>query len=98
MTFYAAYVRYAFPVLLSISECCCKPIRYYDRIAFYGRIPEEYLLMFGIRGVTSLKRYNTILDCPSGASSFVAEANSKNETQAIGCNCLFDKDVETLIA
>jgi hypothetical protein len=55
-------------------------------------------LIFGIRGVPSLKRYNTILDCPSGAPSFVAEANSKNEIQAIGCNCLFDKDVETLIA
>jgi hypothetical protein len=44
MTFYAAYVRYAFPVLLSISECCCKPIRYYywkrttDHAAYYKLI------------------------------------------------------------
>jgi hypothetical protein len=52
--------------------------------------------MFGIRGVPSLERYNTILDCPSGASSFVAEANSKHGIQAIGCDRLFDKDVETL--
>jgi hypothetical protein len=64
-----------------------------DRIAFYGRTLAEYLLMFGINDIPSLKIYNTILDCPSGASSFVAEANSKHRMQAIGCDRLFDKDV-----
>lgn len=67
-----------------------------DRIAFYGRTLAEYLLMFGINDIPSLKRYNAILDCPCGASSFVAEANSKHGIQAIGCDRLFDKDVETL--
>lgn len=68
-----------------------------DRIAFYGRTLGEYLLMFGINDIPTLKRYyNTILDCPSGASSFVAEANIKHGIQAIGCDRLFDKDVETL--
>jgi hypothetical protein len=67
-----------------------------DRIAFYGRTLAEYLLMFGINDIPSLKIYNTILDCPSGASSFVAEANSKHRMQAIGCDRLFDKDVKTL--
>jgi hypothetical protein len=67
-----------------------------DRIASYGRTLAEYLLMFGINDIPSLKRYNTILDCPCGVSSFVAEANSKYGIQAIGCDNLFDKDVETL--
>jgi hypothetical protein len=67
-----------------------------DRIAFYGRTLEEYLLMFGINDIPSLIRYNAILDCPCGASSFVAEANSKHGIQAIGCDHLFAKDVETL--
>jgi hypothetical protein len=67
-----------------------------DRIAFYGRTLGEYLLMFGINDIASLERYNTILDCPSGASSFVAEANTEHGIQAIGCDRLFDKDVETL--
>jgi hypothetical protein len=67
-----------------------------DRIAFYGRTLGEYLLMFGINDILCLKRYNTILDCPCGASSFVAEANSKHGIQAVGCDPLFDKDVETL--
>jgi hypothetical protein len=55
-----------------------------DRIAFYGRTLAEYPLMFGINDIPSLK-YNTILDCPSGASSFVAEANNKHGIQAVGC-------------
>jgi hypothetical protein len=29
MIFYAAHIRYGFSVLFSISECCCKQIRYY---------------------------------------------------------------------
>ena len=41
-----------------------------DRVAFYGRTLSEYLRMFGIDDLTS---WRNILDCPSGASSFVAE-------------------------
>jgi hypothetical protein len=66
-----------------------------DRIAFYGRTLSEYLLMFAISDVTLLKSYNLILDCPSGASSFVAEA-TKRGINAVGCDPLFDTDVQSL--
>ena len=52
--------------------------------------------MFGIDDISSLKRYKTILDCPSGASSFVAEAANKYGVQAAGCDPLFDNDVNIL--
>jgi hypothetical protein len=58
-----------------------------DRVAFYGRTMSEYLMMFGLDDVTSLKKYNAILDCPSGASSFVAEA-AKYGINAVGCDPL----------
>ena len=67
-----------------------------DRIAFYGRTLSEYLKMFGLEDVASLKKYNSILDCPSGASSFVAEAANKYGIKAVGCDPLFDNDVDTL--
>lgn len=66
-----------------------------DRVAFYGRTLSEYLKMFGIEDVTLLKTYKTILDCPSGASSFVAEATQYG-INAVGCDPLFDQDVVTL--
>ena len=66
-----------------------------DRVAFYGRTMSEYLMMFGLDDVTSLKNYNAILDCPSGASSFVAEA-AKSGINAVGCDPLFDKDLRIL--
>lgn len=47
-----------------------------DRVAFYGRTLSEYLMMFGIDDIDHLKTYNTILDCPSGTSSFVAESTT----------------------
>jgi hypothetical protein len=67
-----------------------------DRIAFYGRTLSEYLKMFGLEDVASLKKYKSILDCPSGASSFVAEAANKYGIKAVGCDPLFDNDVDTL--
>jgi hypothetical protein len=67
-----------------------------ERIAFYGRTLSEYLKMFGIEKVASLKKYKSILDCPSGASSFVAEAANKYGIKALGCDPLFDNDVDTL--
>jgi hypothetical protein len=67
-----------------------------DRVAFYGRTLLEYLRMFRIDHIDHLKRYNRILDCPSGASSFVAEANNRYEINAVGCDPLFDEDVRIL--
>lgn len=66
-----------------------------ERVAFYGRTMSEYLIMFGLDDVTSLKKYNAILDCPSGASSFVAEA-AKYGINAVGCDPLFDKHLRIL--
>jgi len=42
-----------------------------------------------------LKKYKSILDCPSGAS-FVAEAANKYGIKAVGCDPLIDDDVDTL--
>ena len=67
-----------------------------DRVAFYGRTLSEYLKMFHIDDIYRLKRYNRILDCPSGASSFVAEANNKYGVNTVGCDPLFDKDSRIL--
>ena len=66
-----------------------------DRVAFYGRTMSEYLMMFGLDDVTSLKKHDTILDCPSGSSSFVAEAVELG-INAVGCDPLFGKDLEIL--
>ncbi|MDQ6667834.1 MAG: class I SAM-dependent methyltransferase [Thermoproteota archaeon] len=66
-----------------------------DKVAFYGRTLLEYLKMFRINDIDHLKRYNRILDCPSGASSFVAEAN-RYGINAVGCDPLFDKDLRIL--
>jgi hypothetical protein len=41
--------------------------------------------------INHLKRYNRILDCPSGASSFVEEANNRYGINTVGCDPLFDK-------
>jgi hypothetical protein len=44
----------------------------------------------------SLKEYKT-LECPSGSSSFVAEAKNKCGIHAIGCEPLLGKDLETSV-
>lgn len=67
-----------------------------DRVAFYGRTLPEYLKMFGIDDAYYLRRFNRILDCPSGASSFIAETNNKYGINAVGCDPLFDKDSRIL--
>jgi hypothetical protein len=66
-----------------------------DRIAFYGRTLSEYMRMFRIDDIDQLKKYR-ILDCPSGASSFVAEAHNKHGINTVGCDPLFDKDPKIL--
>jgi hypothetical protein len=67
-----------------------------DRVAFYGRTLSEYLMMFGIDDIDHLKTYNTILDCPSGTSSFVAESNNNYGINTVGCDPLFDLDSSIL--
>ena len=52
--------------------------------------------MFHIDHIDHLKRYNRILDCPSGASSFVADASNTYGINAVGCDPLFDKDLRIL--
>lgn len=44
-----------------------------DRVVFYGRTLFKYLKFFDLD--LSLWKECTILDCPQGASSFVAEAS-----------------------
>jgi hypothetical protein len=66
-----------------------------DRVAFYGRTLSEYIRMFRIDDIDHLKKYR-ILDCPSGASSFVAEAHNKHGINTVGCDPLFDKDPKIL--
>jgi hypothetical protein len=67
-----------------------------ERVAFYGRTLSEYLKMFHIDEIDHLKRYNRILDCPSGASSFVAEASNKFGVNTVGCDPLFGNDSRIL--
>lgn len=66
-----------------------------NRVAFYGRTLFEYLKMFHLNDIKGLKAYK-ILDCPTGASSFVAEACNRYGINAIGCDPLFDKDTKVL--
>ena len=69
-----------------------------DRVAFYGRTLSEYLLFFNL-ALEQLKKYSKIIDCPSGASSFVAEISDyvKNtKIKAIGCDPLFGKNIDYL--
>jgi hypothetical protein len=51
--------------------------------------------MFDIDDISAFKDYS-ILDCPSGASSFVAEAKNKYGIHAVGCDPLFGEGLNTL--
>lgn len=69
-----------------------------DRVAFYGRTLSEYFLFFNL-SLADLKKYDRIIDCPSGASSFISEANSLfngSKKKLVGCDPLFDKNLEYL--
>ena len=60
-----------------------------DRVVFIGRTLSEYLWMFNL-DECSFKDLE-ILDCPSGASSFVAEVSSKYEVKkAVGCDLMYE--------
>jgi hypothetical protein len=59
-----------------------------DRVAVYGRTLSEYVKMFHIdndHGAYLKSKYKSILDCPSGASSFVAESTKRYGVQVVGC-------------
>jgi hypothetical protein len=60
-----------------------------DRVVFIGRSFSEYMLMFNLD--LSNFRDLEILDCPSGASSFVAEAFSEYKVKkVVGCDLMYD--------
>ena len=62
-----------------------------DRVVFIGRSLSEYIWMFNL-DLTNFKDLE-ILDCPSGASSFVAEASGEyNVKKAIGCDLMYDNN------
>lgn len=66
-----------------------------DRVAFYGRTLEEYLLVFGLDAdkLTGQK----VLDCPSGASSFTAQARHAG-VKAFACDPMLAIDLDELIS
>jgi hypothetical protein len=66
-----------------------------DRVAFYGRTLAEYLKIFDID--LSCWRGCSILDCPAGASSFVAEAHRRQGIETVACDPLYGNDLTHLI-
>ena len=59
-----------------------------DGVVFRGRTFLAYMGMFNL--YTSQLRVLKILDCPSGASSFVAEASREHQVgTAVGCDLLY---------
>jgi SAM-dependent methyltransferase len=59
-----------------------------DKVVFIGRTLSEYMWMFNLH--PSQLRDLKILDCPSGASSFVAEASGEHHVgTAVGCDLLY---------
>ncbi len=65
-----------------------------DCVAFYGRTLAEYVKIFDLD--LPSWRGCSILDCPGGASSFVAEARREG-VQAVACDPLYGADVSRLI-
>lgn len=65
-----------------------------DRVVFYGRTLAEYVKIFDLD--LPSWRSCTILDCPAGASSFVAEARREG-MQAVACDPLYGADISRLI-
>lgn len=65
-----------------------------DRVAFYGRTLSEYLQIFDLD--LPSWRGGTILDCPAGASSFVAESHVQG-IQAVACDPLYGSEITRLV-
>ncbi len=66
-----------------------------DRVVFIGRSFSEYMWMFNL-DLSNFKDLE-ILDCPSGASSFVAEASSEYKVKkAVGCDLMYDNSLSII--
>lgn len=66
-----------------------------DRVVFVGRTLSEYKEFLDL-DIDSLKG-SKVLDCPSGPSSFVAEANRMG-IKAVGCDSFYDLPLEQLVS
>jgi hypothetical protein len=66
-----------------------------DRVAFIGRTFDEYVRIFGLDD-RSLREGGPVLDCPSGAASFAAEAHLSG-LSVTACDILYDQPVTELI-
>ncbi|WP_017319022.1 class I SAM-dependent methyltransferase [Mastigocladopsis repens] len=65
-----------------------------DRVVFFGRTLSEYVKFFNLD--LSHWQSSKILDCPSGAASFVAEACQMG-IHAVACDLLFHLDTKVII-
>lgn len=65
-----------------------------DRVVFVGRTLSEYKEFLDL-DIDSLQG-SKVLDCPSGPSSFVAEANRMG-IKAVGCDSFYDLPLEQLV-
>jgi hypothetical protein len=65
----------------------------YEKTAFYGRTLAEYQQGFNL-DLSQWKR-KAVLDCPAGASSFVAEAGRLG-IRAVACDVQYGRDIREL--
>ena len=64
-----------------------------DRVVFFGRTLPKYVKFFNL----DLSDWHSkILDCPSGAASFVAEAHQMG-IDGVACDLLFHLDPKVII-
>lgn len=63
-------------------------------VAFFGRNYQEYLAMFSLD--ESSLRGRSILDCPSGPDSFIADGTER-ELNVIGCDPMYAMSIEQLL-
>ena len=63
-------------------------------VAFFGRNYQEYLAMFSLD--ESSLRGRSILDCPSGPDSFVADGTERG-LNVIGCDPMYAMSIEQLL-
>jgi hypothetical protein len=66
----------------------------YEYVLFFGRTLPEYEAMFGLD--ISQWKGSKVLDCPSGPSSFVAEAR-KQGVFAFGCDPIYKNSIEQMM-
>lgn len=66
-----------------------------DRVAFVGRTFDEYKHLFDLN--ENMLKQGRILDCPSGPSSFAAEAAGRG-LDVTACDSAYDRTVDELAA